>query len=170
MLFRSILTHFPKRNIVFPAMVIFVVVVGMAGVFTAMSGESAYYSQSELNAIRYLGTHAVPGSSVLAMWDQGHVLAYYTHLPVVIDGYFEFAHELEARNNAMRTAWQTGDCVTFRNAMDSFHARYFYLSSDELRSEASRLGVLELKSCTGVHTLYSSDGARIIERIPSSTS
>jgi hypothetical protein len=149
-----------------PALGVFIVLLGGVSIYVLMDGENPYVSQSEHAGIAFLKAQAPLSSSVLTIWDQGHVLAYYTGLPMVIDGYFEFAHELDARNTAMKNALSTSRCDTFVQSMDAFNARYFYLPRDELHGASARLGILELESCLPIKLLYSSDGARVYERIP----
>jgi hypothetical protein len=145
---------------------VFVIILGFATIYLAMSGVSPYYSPSERVTIDHLSTHAIPNSSVLTIWDQGHVLAYYTKLPQVVDGYFEFAHELEERSESSREFLQSNQCSDFVDSMDKFDARYYYLSSGELHANYLKYGFLDIEPCPPLRLLFSSDDARIYERVP----
>ena len=107
--------------------------------------------------------NAQPGDPVLAIWDQGHVLGYYTGLPMVVDGYFEFAHELEARSESSRQALASSDCVTVSNSIGRFDAKYFYLSHGEVDSSTADYGIKQLGNCPSVSLVYASDQARVYE-------
>ncbi|MEK6902490.1 MAG: hypothetical protein AABX02_02800, partial [archaeon] len=89
----------------------FILVIGCVTVFMVMDGIQPYFSEGGKDAASFLRSYAHPQDSVLTTWDYGHVLAYYTGLPQVIDGYFEFAHELDERNAAMKTALSTSRCT-----------------------------------------------------------
>ena len=104
---------------------------------------------------------------MLTAWDQGQVVGYYTGLPLVIDGYFEFAHELEARNDAAKKVLASSKCSDVTQALDAFRARYLYMARDELYGGNAMYGILELENCPGVHLIFSSDGARVYERVGS---
>lgn len=162
-----LISSYRSIKVVLPALAFFVIVLGMGGIWIAMNAETPYFTTAEKAGIDFLGQNAVHGSSVLTTWDQGHVLAYYTGLPMVIDGYFEFAHELDERNRIMKNALQTSRCDTFTESLDAFHARYYYLPKDELLSDSAKWGVLEMPACEPIRLLFSSDYARVYERIPS---
>lgn len=146
-------------------LVFFLLVLGLITVYVLLSNVHPYNTPSERSAIQFLKEYSIPNQGVLTIWDQGHVLAYYTKLPQVIDGYFEFAPQLDERNSAMQDATSTSRCATFLSALDRFRATYFYLPRDELNSVGARLGALELERCPGVRVPFSSDGARLFERV-----
>ncbi len=151
-----------KRTI--PVFLGLFLILGFISVFVVMDSIHPYVKDSEYPALDFLREHGKPGDAVLASWDQGHVLAYYTKLPVVIDGYFEFAHELEQRNNAWKNVFSSSNCKTILNSIDEFNARFVYLSKDEVTSPAARTGILELQNCPGLSLVYSTDGVRVYER------
>lgn len=157
---------FRAQKIFLPALGIFVIILGMATVFLSMNGVGPYYTSAERVTIDHLAVHAVPGSSAMTIWDQGHVLAYYTNLPQVVDGYFEFAHELDERVRISKQFLQSAHCEDFVDSMDEFNARYYYISRGELHSEYLKYGFLEVESCPPLRILFSSDDARIYERVP----
>ncbi len=157
---------FRAQKIFLPALSVFVIILGLATVYLSMNGVNPYYSPAERVTIDHLGQNAIPGSSVLAIWDQGHVLAYYTGLPQVVDGYFEFAHELDERVRVSKQFLQSTSCEDFVDSMDEFNARYYYISHGELHAEYTKYGFLGLESCPPMRILFSSDDARIYERVP----
>ncbi|MEK6821377.1 MAG: hypothetical protein AABY11_03190, partial [archaeon] len=161
----SLLQFFRTQRIFVPALTVFVLFIGCVTVYYLMNSQSPYITPSEHNVVGFLSQHAQSGESVLTPWDQGHVVAYYTLLPVVIDGYFEFAHELDARNNASYDALATSSCETWTRSMDAFDARYFYLPHDELNGFNVKHGLLELEPCPEMRLLYSSTDARLYERV-----
>ncbi len=161
-----IIREFRSHRVLLPSLAFFVIALGFVTVYLTMSGVDPYYSLSERATIDHLSAEAVPHSSVLTIWDQGHVLAYYTGLPMVVDGYFEFAHELDERNAAAKDPLQSGRCSVFTDSMDRFDARYYYISRGELLAEYTRFGLLELEPCPPMRILFSSDDARIYERVP----
>lgn len=151
-----------KRTL--PVFLVLFVVLGVISVFAMMNSIHPYVKDSEKPALDFLRTHGKPGDAILSSWDQGHVLTYYTRLPVVIDGYFEFAHELEERNNAWKNVFSSSSCQTILGSVDAFHARFVYLSQDEVTSPTAQTGLLELQNCPGLSLVFSSDGARVYER------
>jgi hypothetical protein len=157
---------FRSQKIFLPALGIFVIVLGFATVFLSMDGVNPYYTPAERVTIDHLGRNAVPSSSVLTIWDQGHVLAYYTNLPQVVDGYFEFAHELDERVRVSKQFLQSTHCADFVDSMDEFDARYYYISHGELHAEYLKYGFLGVEPCPPLRILFSSDDARVYERAP----
>lgn len=143
---------------------VMVIVLGVATVWTVMSNIDPYLSDAEKSSLSFLSDYSNPGESILTIWDQGHAVGYYTGLPLVLDGYFEFAHELLERDKSSKDAYRTNDCGEFTDAMDSFNAVYFYLSSSELYSPLSKNGILELDNCENVGIIFSSSNAFIFER------
>jgi asparagine N-glycosylation enzyme membrane subunit Stt3 len=143
---------------------IMVIMLGIATLWVAMEGIDPYVSGEEETALLFLKEYSVPGESVLTVWDQGHVVGYYTGLPLVIDGYFEFAHELDERNRAWKEAYQTNSCEKFLESMDSFGAKYFYLPPEEFNSRVAKNGILKLETCENVGIIFSSSNVRIFER------
>lgn len=155
-----------KRTL--PVFLALFLLLGFVSVYTVMDGIRPYVRDSERPALDFLRENGKPGDAILSAWDQGHVLTYYTHLPVVIDGYFEFGHELEARNDASKNVFASSKCSTVLNSLDAFHARFLYMSRDELPSPTSKFGILEMQNCPGLSLVFSSDGARVYERTYSS--
>lgn len=145
---------------------VFIVIVGAVSVYAIMNDVHPYFSESGESGARFLQSYASPTDSVLTTWDYGHVLAYYSGLPQVIDGYFEFAHELDARNAAMKKAMATSRCSMYVNALDQFKARFHFIPRDELYSLNAEYGALTLERCPSVRTIYSTNDARIHERVP----
>ncbi len=137
---------------------------GFVSAYVVMDNTHSYVYNSERPALEYIAQHGKPGDATLAAWDQGHVLTYYTRKPVVIDGYFEFGHELEQRNTAWKNVQNSSNCKTILDSVDQFHARFVYLSRDEVTSPAAKTGILELQNCPGLALVFSTDGSRVYER------
>ncbi|MFH0970286.1 MAG: hypothetical protein V1776_02380 [Candidatus Diapherotrites archaeon] len=160
-----LLSRFHMRKIFVPALAFFIIILGCFTFYSLMSGEGPYLNQSERNALSFLREYASPDDSVLTVWDQGHVVAYYTHLPVVIDGYFEFAHELKERDSVSWNVLYSSRCPVWSENMDRFNARFYYISKDEMATPVARLGLLSLDACPDMRLVYSADSVRIYERV-----
>lgn len=145
---------------------VFFLLLGVVSVFAVMSSATPNLLPGEKAAAQWLFGYAQRGESVFSMWDNGHALAYYSHLPQVVDGYFEFAHELDARIDAMWAVHSTSSCETFAQHMRRFNATYVYVGQRELESQFVRLGLLEQVGCEQLRFPYASDHARIAEFIP----
>jgi hypothetical protein len=153
----------------FPVFAILFLVLGSISIYSMMDGMRPYVKSSEYPALDFLRAQGKPGDAILSSWDQGHVLAYYTRKPVVMDGYFEFGHELERRNESWKNAMSSSACSSILNSIDSFNARYLYLSRDELTASYFKTGLLELQNCPGLALVFASDSSRVYERVRSST-
>lgn len=149
----------------FPVFTILFLFLATISLFVVVDSIRPYVHAGEHPALDFLRAQGNPGDAVLASWDQGHVLAYYTNLPVVIDGYFEFAHELDERNAAWKNVLSSSNCKTILTAIDQFSARFVYFSRDEVHSPTARTGLLELQNCPGLALVFSSDDARVYERV-----
>ncbi len=145
-------------------MIIFLVALGSLAAWNAVSIQRPSFSPAERGAMEWLKNNSSPEQSVLAPWDNGHALAYYAQRKQVIDGYFEFGHELPARNDAMNTALNTSNCLAFTNALAQFNASFFYLPGSWFTSSTTKNGILQLQSCPTISIPFSSDGAKIYER------
>ncbi|QQR92282.1 MAG: hypothetical protein IPJ89_03945 [Candidatus Iainarchaeum archaeon] len=138
---------------------------GVITIYAVMSTPAPNFLPGEKAAAQWLFAYAHPREAVLSMWDVGHALAYYTHLPQVVDGYFEFAHELDARIDAMWAVHSTSSCETFSQRMRQFNATYVYIGQRELESQFVKLGILEQENCPHLRMPYASDHARVMEFI-----
>ncbi len=138
-------------------------VLGVVTVYLFMSFANPYFLPGEKAATQWLFGYAHAGEAVISMWDTGHALAYYTHLPQVVDGYFEFAHELEERITSMWAVHLSSNCDTFSTNMKKFNATYVFLGQRELEGQSTRMGILEMQRCTAMRIPYTSDHARIVE-------
>lgn len=152
-----------KRTL--PVFAVLFLVLGSVSLYSMMDGMRPYVKSSEFPALDFLREHGKRSDAILSAWDQGHVLAYYSRKPVVIDGYFEFGHELEQRNESWKNALSSSTCSSVLNSIDQFNARYLYLSRDELTASYSKTGILELANCTGLALVFASDSARVYERL-----
>lgn len=149
----------------FPVFTILFLILASVSLFGVVDSIRPYVHAGEHSALNFLRENGNAGDAILSSWDQGHVLTYYTNLPVVIDGYFEFAHELDARNSAWKNVLASSNCKTILSAIDQFSARFVYLSRDELFSPTARTGIFELQNCPGLAIVFSSDDARVYERV-----
>ncbi|MDO8627557.1 MAG: hypothetical protein Q7K42_03765 [Candidatus Diapherotrites archaeon] len=118
---------------------------------------------SEQMAMVWLKENSLPSESIFAQWDQGHYLTYFAQRKVVMDGYFEFAHELKERNSAIDELASTTNCQKIRTNVEKFSGNYFFVEARVLKSRAFLNGILDAKNCKGVSAVYASEGAKIIE-------
>ncbi len=104
-----------------------------------------------------------PEDSVIASrWDVGHPLTYLSKRQIVMDGYFEFAPELDERNKSMSVIPLTADCNRLKSEQEKWGFDYYYLNRNSISSIAFQTGLLEA-DCNFISTVYSSDFARILE-------
>ena len=138
-----------------------ILVLALFAVVPEVSSTSKYVQDSERSAMLWLKESTPVDSVIFAEWDQGHPLTYLAQRQVVIDGYFEFAPDLQERNNSMKRIVSTSNCAKIKTEAGRFGTDYFYAHKQALNSMALKNGILEA-DCDFMDALYASDGARII--------
>ncbi len=118
---------------------------------------------SQKKAIEWLKNNSSSDENIFSQWDQGHPLAYLTQRKQVIDGYFEFAPELEERNQVMKELIESSNCKRIEKNVKKFNANYFFIHKGALNSLKFQTGILEAKNCPGVSSIFSSNGGKIIQ-------
>ncbi|MDP2666084.1 MAG: hypothetical protein Q8P05_01115 [Candidatus Diapherotrites archaeon] len=151
--------HSLKRGL--PILGGMMLLLGIVVVGQIMSAENPYVHPAEHAALTFIQTNTPSDAVILTIWDQGHVMTYYTKRPVVIDGYFEFAPDLDRRNAIMGEAFYSSNCQTVSHALQSFRATHLYLPQDELYSRSVELGLLDLSPCEQLSLVHSSEHARV---------
>lgn len=149
-----------KKHVKYILLLVFLLALLTALPKLAMHGK--YVSFEERAAMSWLAAGNSGANAVIAsQWDQGHPLAYYTNRKVVIDGYFEFAPNLEKRNSGMRELIYTSDCAKINSLIRKYSITHFYVPSKSMGSEAYLNGILEARDCEAMDSAYASGRARI---------
>jgi hypothetical protein len=100
-------------------------------------------------------------ANVFSIWDRGHPLAELGKRKVVIDGYFEFAKELDERNNAMKEIASTSDCNKIFIQAKKFNSNYFFVFNSALNSMNFKNGLLEAE-CSFMDYVFASNSSKTI--------
>ncbi len=157
------------RGKVFPYPKIFALLMFALVLFALVPGllnPGIYTHQHERNAMLWLKEHSSEGESIMARWDMGHPLTYFTERKVIIDGYFEFAPDLDERNEMMKEMLQSSDCNAHQNWVKKFNADYFFISRKGLNSSSYEWGLFEtFDRCTFQNSIYHGDGGKVLEYI-----
>ena len=119
------------------------------------------FSSTEKNAMKWFDDFTEKDSNVFSVWDRGHPLAELGKRPVVIDGYFEFAPDLNKRNDSMKEIVSTSDCNKIFIEADKFKANYFFVFNAARNSRNFKNGLLEAK-CSFMDYVFDSDSSKII--------
>lgn len=151
---------FEKTRSVFPVFLALLLILGSMVIFSEANGTGLFVSSSERAAMSWLKT--TPADSVIfSQWDRGHPLTYLSRRQVVIDGYFEFAPDLEERNDSMKVLVQTSNCLKILAESARWNFDFFFLYKGAVESPTYKHGILEA-DCNFISTVYSSDSARIL--------
>lgn len=127
-----------------------------------VTDERLFWHESESKAVLWLKENSDINATIASAWDRGHALAYFTQRKVLIDGYFEFAPDLEERNKAWKTMAQSSDCGKILEQAEKFSVDYFFIHKNALESETFKNGLLEARDCEKIAGVYASDQAKII--------
>lgn len=125
--------------------------------------QGQYISVAERSAMLWLNSTAPQGAGIAAQWDMGHPLTYYAQRPVVIDGYFEFAPGLEARNDAIKNLLSTSDCGKISENAGRYNATHIFIPERGLKDRAYRNGILEANDCPRLSSVFVNDSAMVME-------
>ncbi len=124
------------------------------------SGRS--FSLTEKTAMKWFNEYTEKDANIFSVWDRGHALAELGKRPIVIDGYFEFAPDLNKRNESMKEIISTSDCNKIFIEADKFKANYFFVFSAGLNSRNFKNGLLEAE-CSFMNYVFDSDSSKIIK-------
>ncbi len=128
-------------------------------VFT-LTSFNKFTSSSDRSALSWLGDNSLPSSVVASIWDYGHPITYFSSRQVLVDGYFEFAPQLEERNADSKTLFQSSDCEKISEIVNRWGLTHSFAGKKWLFSETVKNGLLEA-DCSFVHNIYSSDSAKL---------
>ncbi len=146
--------------------IVFLLLVAMLALLTVLprlSTQSPFATPQDKAAMLWLGINTDENATIASTWDRGHPLTYYAKRKVVMDGYFEFAPGIEARNNALWTIAQSSDCEKIRENAERYSADYFFIAEAMLKWESFKNGIMEADECPYVSSAFQSDGARIMK-------
>ncbi len=119
-------------------------------------------TQTERTAMSWFNEFSEKDSNISSSWDRGHQLAELGKRKVVIDGYFEFAHELDERNNSMKELVSTSDCNKILTETKKFNSNYYFVFNRALGSRVYKNGLLEAE-CAFMDYVFDSDSSKIIK-------
>ncbi len=119
-------------------------------------------SSTEKNAMKWLNEFTEKDINILSSWDRGHPLAEITKRKVVIDGYFEFAPQLNERNNSIKEISSTSDCNKIKTEAEKFNSNYFFVFNTAIKSKTYKNGLLEAE-CDFMNYIFDSDSSKIIQ-------
>jgi len=129
-------------------------------VFNEASETAWFVAPAERNAMQWLQN--TPQDSVIgSIWDRGHPLTYLSKRAVMIDGYFEFAPELDRRNESMKTLIASSDCNKLSFEAAQWGLDFFYVHFTAIESQTMRHGLLEA-DCDFISRVYESDYAIVL--------
>jgi len=120
-----------------------------------------FFSDTEKNAMKWFDEFTEKDSNVFSVWDRGHPLAELGKRKVVIDGYFEFAPDLNKRNDSMKEIVSTSDCNKIFIEADKFKSNYFFVFNSAINSRDFKNGLLEAE-CSFMDYVFDSDSSKII--------
>ena len=88
---------------------------------------------------------------VVAQWDLGHLITYFSEKPTLIDGYFEFSPNLETKENVSYQILASSDCKKILNSLKKFNLKYILVKNKNKRIYKN--GILENK-CNFLNKIY----------------
>jgi asparagine N-glycosylation enzyme membrane subunit Stt3 len=124
--------------------------------------QEPFVDSGEREAMLWLKENSPEEASVFAQWDKGHPLTYFSQRKVVIDGYFEFAEDLEERHQAMKEIISSSNCEKIEARLRQFQASYIYIPPGAKDSLTYQNGLLEA-DCDNLQTVYDKDDVKILE-------
>ncbi|MFH1225640.1 MAG: hypothetical protein V1676_07640 [Candidatus Diapherotrites archaeon] len=119
-----------------------------------------FLSDEERGGMLWLRENSDANATIASSWDRGHPLTYFARRKVLMDGYFEFAPNLQERLDAMNMLISTADCGKIKKTVDAFGIDYFFVHSSALNNLSYQNGILEA-DCDFMSLAYSSDKVRI---------
>ena len=78
-------------------------------------------------------------------------------------GYFEFAPQLNLRNETVKDLITTSDCEKIKENALRFNASYVFVPGRGMKDRSYINGILEANGCKIVSSVFASDGAMILE-------
>ena len=151
---------FEKTRKFLPVLLVILFALASIAVFMHVRSVGWFVPEPERDAMSWLGAN--PEAELLAnQWDRGHPLVYLSGKPVVMDGYFEFAPDLDKRNSSMKVLAQSSDCNTLKTEWKKWNFSHFFLAKNSIDSDTYKYGLFEA-DCNFISQVYSSDYARIL--------
>tara|TARA_Y100000310_G_scaffold337591_1_gene425084 strand:- start:1198 stop:2598 length:1401 start_codon:yes stop_codon:yes gene_type:complete len=151
---------FEKTRRYFPILIALLFVLSIIPIMNEVNSTTRFINPAEKKAMQWL--QQIPIDSVLAsQWDRGHPLAYLTGRQVVMDGYFEFAPQLDERNESMKILASSSNCETLQAEKEKWGIDYFFVHNSALESLTYKNGLLEA-DCGFISQVYASNNAKII--------
>ena len=147
----------PYRKVFF----LLVFALALISVIPSLFGQEKYVPDSEKNAMLFLKENSDLDSLIFSRWDRGHPLAFFAQRKVLIDGYFEFAENLDEKNNAMKEIIVTSNCSKIERIRNEFNFDYFFVNKNALIDSAYINGILDSKHCSNFNLIYSGNGGKI---------
>jgi hypothetical protein len=120
------------------------------------------FNLKERTAMKWFNEFTEKDANIFSSWDRGHPLAELGKRKVVIDGYFEFAPDLNKRNESMKEIISTSDCNKIYTEAKKFNSNYFFVFNAALKSRNFRNGILEAE-CPFMDYVFASDSSKIIK-------
>jgi hypothetical protein len=122
-----------------------------------------WLSDSEKAGMLWLKEFSSKDANVGSLWDRGHPLTYISQRKVVMDGYFEFAPDLNVRNQALKELITTSNCKKIEVQTKKFNINYFYVHGSGLKTMDFKNGILESTHCKTESSVYENDKSKIIK-------
>jgi len=148
----------PYRKVFFAFVLILAFIVSANELRT----DKPYMTFEEQNAVMWIEENTPDDAIIAARWDRGHPITYLADRKVVMDGYFEFAPDLEKRYNSINTLISSSNCRKIQREIDKFSADYFFIPVKDFRNYAYINGILEAKECPNISKIYHSDGGMLM--------
>jgi len=119
-------------------------------------------TKTEKTAMAWIDEFTEKDINVFSSWDRGHPLAQLGKRKVVIDGYFEFAPDLDKRNESMKEIISTSNCEKISTEAKKFNSNYFFVFNSGLNTMTFKNGLLEAE-CDFMDYVFASNTSKIIK-------
>jgi asparagine N-glycosylation enzyme membrane subunit Stt3 len=141
---------------------ILVAILVFATIIPVTMEQKAWVSDDDFAALQWIKANTRPDATIASIWDRGHVITYVAQRKVLIDGYFEFGHEMDERKAAMQTLIGSADCEKIKAAADAFGVNYLFVPSEMADNKEFTNGILEA-NCPKIEKVFQSGNARVFE-------
>ncbi|MFH1751962.1 MAG: glycosyltransferase family 39 protein [archaeon] len=126
---------------------------------------SPFLASQDKSALLWIKDNSLESESILTEWDFGHPLTYLTGRKTVMDGYFEFAPDLEKRNSDVRTFLSTSDCSKIKRISKKYAVDFVFIPVKHFNSVTVQNGFME-NECDFVNKIYSSPNTSVFRVEP----
>lgn len=96
----------------------------LAASYSALNVQGRQYSSEQVAGFSYM--QPLPSGAVAALWDRGHAITYLSQKPVVVDGYFEFAPQLDERVRDVAWIYLSNDTEKISALSAKWGAEYVF--------------------------------------------